>query len=131
LIIVAPGVTKPGSRFEDPVDLSVLYPTLAELAQLPIRGRVEGRSLVPMMTGQQSSWADPAVMTYGRGNHAVRSRRWRYIRYVDGTEELYDHDNDPHEWTNLAANLEHAEVKAAHRKWLPKEEVKRVPDLRK
>lgn len=49
--------------------------------------------------------------------HAVRDDRWRYIRYADGGEELYDHANDPYEWTNVAAQPEHADLKvqlAAH-----------------
>jgi arylsulfatase A-like enzyme len=43
--------------------------------------------------------------------YAARDERWRYIRYADGSEELYDHQNDPHEWTNLAAKPEHAAEK--------------------
>ena len=50
----------------------------------------------------------------------MRSERWRYIRYADGSEELYDHASDPREWTNLAAKPEHAAVIAEHKKWLPK-----------
>jgi arylsulfatase A-like enzyme len=61
-------------------------------------------------------------MTMGRGNHAVRSDRWRYIRYSDGSEELYDHSRDPWEWTNLAAQPEYAEVIDEHKKWLPTNE---------
>ena len=64
----------------------------------------------------------PALTTLGPGNHAVRSSRWRYIRYADGSEELYDHANDPHEWTNLASTPEAAAVIATHRKWLPARE---------
>ena len=70
-------------------------------------------------------------MTYQRGNHAVRSERWRYIRYADGSEELYDHQSDPDEWVNLAGKPEHEAVMANHRKWLPKQEAKPVADLRK
>ena len=70
-------------------------------------------------------------MTYQRGNHAVRSERWRYIRYADGSEELYDHESDPNEWTNLADDPSHEAVMAKHRKWLPKQEAKPVPDLKK
>jgi arylsulfatase A-like enzyme len=70
-------------------------------------------------------------MTYGRGNHAVRSTRWRYIRYADGTEELYDHERDPHEWTNLAQEPEHTEVLARHRRWLPAHEAPAVANLKK
>ena len=46
-------------------------------------------------------------MTNGRFNHAVRSEQWRYIRYANHGEELYDHTNDPYEWTNLARMNEH------------------------
>jgi arylsulfatase A-like enzyme len=61
-------------------------------------------------------------MTMGRGNHAIRSQRWRYIHYSDGTEELYDHENDPWEWTNLALNPKYADVIKEHKKWLPENE---------
>jgi arylsulfatase A-like enzyme len=61
-------------------------------------------------------------MTMGRGNHAVRSDRWRYIRYSDGSQELYDHSKDPWEWTNLATQPEYAEVIDEHKKWLPTNE---------
>jgi hypothetical protein len=47
-------------------------------------------------------------MTYGFKNHAIQTERWRYIRYSDGGEELYDHSKDPNEWTNLARNPEFA-----------------------
>jgi arylsulfatase A-like enzyme len=60
-------------------------------------------------------------MTMGRGNHAVRTERWRYIQYSDGTEELYDHENDPWEWTNLAGSPDYVKVIAEHKKWLPKD----------
>ena len=62
-------------------------------------------------------------MTLGFGNHAVRTARWRYISYVDGGEELYDHDNDPNEWRNLAAHAEFADTKAELRQLLPKDAV--------
>lgn len=58
-------------------------------------------------------------MTHGRLNHAVRSEDFRYIRYADGSEELYDHRVDPMEWTNLAADELYAEVKRDLVEWLP------------
>ncbi|MFW5692928.1 MAG: sulfatase [Thermoguttaceae bacterium] len=132
-IVAAPGVTNPGSRCDAPVDMSVLYPTLLELAGLPADPKSDGKSVVPLLKDPAASWHEPALMTYQRGNHAVRSERWRYIRYADGTEELYDHENDPHEWVNLASQPEHAAVLAEHRKWLPKaeDEAEPVPALRR
>jgi iduronate 2-sulfatase len=65
-------------------------------------------------------------MTQGRGNHAVRSRDWRYIRYKDGTEELYDcKTDDPWNHSNLLAGEEkgkYAAVISEHKKWLPETE---------
>ena len=53
----------------------------------------------------------PAITSYGSGNTSVRTERWRYIRYEDGSEELYDHHDDPDEWTNLADRKEFTEIK--------------------
>ena len=52
----------------------------------------------------------------------MRSERWRYIRYRDGSEELYDHQNDPHEWNNLAEDTRWKEIKQRHREFLPEQE---------
>ena len=67
--------------------------------------------------GVRSSRPRPIVTTWGE-SHAVRDTRWRYILYGDGGEELYDHDNDPGEWRNLASDPEHAETKAELLDWL-------------
>jgi len=120
-IIVAPGVAKPGSRCDRPVSLVDIYPTLLELAGLPPKPDLDGKSLVPLLKDPTRKW-HPALMTWGRGNHAVRSDRWRYIRYRDGSEELYDHSKDPWELTNLASDPKYADVIKGHRKWLPKKE---------
>jgi len=128
-IIVAPGVTKPGSRCKKPVSLIDIYPTLVELAGLPDKNDLDGKSLVPLLKDPDQEWI-PALMTMGRGNHAVRSDRWRYIRYNDGSEELYDHSKDPWEWTNLATQSKYAEVIDEHKKWLPLTEIKENLDLK-
>ncbi len=68
-------------------------------------------------------WRIVAISTLGQNNHAIRDQRWRYIRYADGTEELYDHQNDPNEWTNLAkgkAEPLHQKVISRLKKHLPK-----------
>jgi arylsulfatase A-like enzyme len=128
-IIVAPDVTKPGSICEFPVSLLDLYPTLIELCGLQIRPELEGKSLLPLLHDPEGPWDRPAVMTYGKGNHAVRSQRWRYIHYADGSEELYDHDSDPNEWHNLAHEPEHQQTIQELKKWLPKKNADPAPDM--
>ena len=83
------------------------------------REGLEGHSLVPQLTDPSAPRTFPAITTQGENNHAVRSDRFRYIRYFDGDEELYDHERDPDEWTNLAADPSHAETKRALAAFLP------------
>ncbi len=125
-IIVAPGIGKPGSVCGTPVSLVDIYPTLVELAGLPPKADNDGASLVPLLVDPNAEWTRPALMTMGRGNHSIRTREFRYIRYVDGFEELYK-DNDPWNHSNLAANPEYAEVLAQHRAHLPKTEAPSRP----
>ena len=101
-IISAPNITKPNSRCDQPVDLTVLYPTLLELCGLKKDSRCDGFSAVPLLMNPEALWQYPAISTYGKDNHSIRTKKWRYIRYNDGSEELYNHDHDPNEWTNLA-----------------------------
>ena len=114
----APGVTSP-TRNSEVVSLLDLYPTLAELCGLPVSARLEGQSLVPLLSDPSISRDKPVLNTWLYGNLAVRSNRYRYIRYRDGTEELYDHQSDPGEHTNLISSSDVSSVVAEHRKWLP------------
>jgi arylsulfatase A-like enzyme len=120
LICVAPGVTKPGGACPRTVDFMSIYPTLCDLCGLAVPKQVEGKSLRPLLADPKAAWNQPAVTTYLLDNHAVRTERWRYIRYRDGTEELYDHDQDPQEWTNLAKDPKYDAVKKELAAWLPK-----------
>ncbi len=122
MIIAAPGVTLPGTRSGRPVGTIDLFPTLNELCGLPGLGGLDGTSLVPLLKNPSLDWNRPALTTHGQGNHAVRSERWRYIRYANGDEELYDHSSDPNEWTNLAGRAEFATVKSELAKLLPQSE---------
>ena len=61
----------------------------------------------------------PAVSTLMGNNHAVITKQWRYIRYQDGSEELYDRVKDPDEFRNLAGQAEVAAVKQEHARWVP------------
>jgi arylsulfatase A-like enzyme/sucrose-6-phosphate hydrolase SacC (GH32 family) len=130
-IIVAPGVTKPGSRCDRPVSLVDIYPTLLELAGLPQKQGLDGQSLVPLLRDPDREWDRPAIMTQGPGNHAIRTRNWRYIRYNDGTEELYDQRTDPWNHNNLAADPAFASVIAEHKKWLPETDAPEGPVYRR
>ncbi len=127
LIIAAPGVTPAGTRTVRPVGLIDLFPTLSELCGLPQPPNLDGASLAPLLRDPRRSWERPALTTHQQGNHALRTERWRYIRYRDGGEELYDHTNDPNEWTNLASRPELASVKADLSRWFPTTDAPPVP----
>ncbi len=117
-IIVAPGM-KAGEACARPTELLSIYPTLIELCGLPTRNDLEGLSLAPLLKDPQANWPQVALTTHGKDNHSVRTETHRYIRYRDGSEELYDHRTDPNEWTNLAGNPEHSELKSQLAKSFP------------
>lgn len=119
-IIAAPGITAADSRTARPVGLIDLFPTLNELCALPAITALDGISFVPLLKDPTQVWDKPALTTHGQGNHALRTERWRYIRYADGGEELYDHTNDPNEWHNLATKPEFETLKSELAKSLPK-----------
>jgi arylsulfatase A-like enzyme len=126
LILAGPGMAR-GAQCTRPAELLDLYPTLAELCRLPEKKGLEGHSLVPQLRNANAPRTWPAVTTHNQNNHAVRSERWRYIRYADGSEELYDHRTDPSEWSNLARDPRHAAVLRSHARWLPKVNAAPVP----
>jgi arylsulfatase A-like enzyme len=130
LMVVAPGLTKPATRCDRTVSLMDIYPTLVDLCGLPARAGLEGVSLRPLLANPAAPWDRPAVTTYFRNNHSVRSEQWRYIRYQDGTEELYDREKDPLEWKNLAADPKLVSVKQKLAQWLPTTNVEDVPTSR-
>lgn len=126
LIIAGPGTSKPGVTRPQAVSLLDLYPTLVELCGLPKNTRNEGLSLVPQLRNPKAK-RPPALITYLEGNHAVRTERWRYIRYRDNTEELYDCVADPNEWRNLAADPAHTKLKAELARFMPTTNAKAQP----
>jgi len=122
LIWVVPGLTRPGGICERPIDFMSIYPTLMDVCGLPTPAHVQGTSIRRLLADPAAEWTEPAVTTHKYRNHAVRVAGWRYIRYADGDEELYDERNDPNEWTNLATRPEHAATKAALAAALPRDD---------
>ncbi len=118
LVFAGPGIT-PGGRCAEPVELLDIFPTLLELCGLPARNDLEGHSLSPQLRDANAQRAWPAITTHNQGNHTVRTRDRRYIRYADGSEELYHLDQDPNEWTNLAADPRWEEEKRTLARSLP------------
>jgi arylsulfatase A-like enzyme len=126
LVFAGPGVTR-GARCGCPAELLDIFPTLLELAGLPTRPDLEGHSLVPQLKDSRVPRPWPAITTHNQGNHAVRTERWRFIRYADGSEELYDRNADPNEWTNLANTPGTVETRRELARWLPRVDLPMTP----
>lgn len=102
LLVSLPGQQQ-ARRMTAPVGLIDLFPTLCEIAGMPQPDGLDGLSLLGLLDGSdQGAGRPPALTSHGPGNFAVRDDRWRYIRYADGSEELYNHASDPDERHNLA-----------------------------
>ena len=129
LIIKSPG-TKEGQSVDHPVSLIDLFPTLTELCGLTGDNKlnenglpIDGFSLTPFLKEPKTTtWGGPdgALTMLGVGlneeevmkqTYTYRTKQWRYIRYLNGQEELYDLQVDPYEWNNLANNQEYLTVK--------------------
>jgi len=118
LIIRAPGQRLAGSTTEALAEFVDVYPTLCELAGLPIPEALEGTSLVPAMAHPDRPWKKAAFSQYPRKKvmgHSMRTDRYRYTEWAEAGKEpvgieLYDHRNDPDENVNLAGKPEHQKV---------------------
>ena len=119
LLIVAPGTTAPGSVVRSPVSQVDLFPTLATLCRVAAPKNLQGQSVVPMLTDPEHAGRGWAVTQVARSRgkaappffgYSLRTPQWRYTEWDEGREgrELYDHDADPRELTNLAGVEAHA-----------------------
>ncbi len=126
LIFAGPGI-KNGQKCRQPAELLDMYPTLIELCGLPGKEGLEGLSLAAQLRDASAGRERPAITSHNQGNHAVRSERYRYIHYADGSEEFYDMEADPNEWRNLANDERYSELIRNHRRWLPQKDVAPVP----
>lgn len=118
LIFAGPGIAE-ASTCTQPAELLDIYPTLLDLCGLPPNDRLEGLSLMPQLRDANANRSHPAITTHGPGNHSIRTEKWRYIVYADQSEELYDMESDPHEWTNLAGQPQYREQIENLQSWAP------------
>lgn len=114
LIISVPGVTK-GKSSGRTVELLDIYPTLAELTGLDPHQKLQGQSLVPLLKKPDATWNKPAYTQVKRNNfmgRSVRTERFRYTQWDGGKAgaELYDHQNDSHEFINLSGKSEYKKI---------------------
>ncbi|MEO1615917.1 MAG: sulfatase-like hydrolase/transferase [Planctomycetota bacterium] len=119
---VLSGGTSAGAVCDAPVNLLSLFPTLTELCGLPKKGNVDGQSLVPLLRDESTpTWTHNSVTFLADpGSYAISGRTHRYIHYADGSEELYDIERDPHEWTNLADSQASRDLLKSFRDVAPK-----------
>jgi iduronate 2-sulfatase len=119
LIVAAPGVARKGGVARSPVGLVDMYPTIAELCGIQKPENLQGQSLVPLLRDPQAAGRGWALTQVARGGpkqparvfgYSLRTPRWRYTEWGEGEKgrELYDHDADPRELTNLANSPAHA-----------------------
>ena len=109
-IVSAPGLPH-GQSTGQPVELLSIYPTLIDLCGLSEREGLDGVNLRPLLENAEVDWHRMAITTHGQNNHSTRSKTHRYIRYRDGSEELYDLRTDPNEWHNIAGNPRNTALK--------------------
>ena len=134
LIVRAPALQVPGKSTDALVEFIDIFPSLAELAGLPIPDMLPGRSFAPLLQDPELPWKRHAISQYLRGGNAnlggrtmgysLRTDSWRYVEWIDrasgevDSRELYDHRGDPSESTNVAGEPEHAELVAGLSKQL-------------
>ena len=128
LIVVAPGRKAIGKQTASPSEFVDIFPTLCDLAGIPVPETVEGRSLVSVLDDPSVEVHEAALGQYPRNNskmgYTLRDKRYRYVKWVNmdyyggertgpmDANELYDYDTDPLETVNQAGNPEYAEVVA-------------------
>jgi len=85
-----------------------------------VPSNLEGYNIKALLENPSAKWEKPAITTFHWNNHSLRTKRWRYIRYADGGEELYDHNIDDYEWKNLAKEPAYTALKEELAKSFPK-----------
>ncbi|MEM8910934.1 MAG: sulfatase [Planctomycetota bacterium] len=113
-----PGVTRSNQVCTRPVSLMDIYPTLVDLIGIEKPTHLDGHTLMPLLTDVRAPRPEPAITVYD-GHMSVRTENARFIRYWDGTTELYDRTTDPQEWVNQTDNPALADLKINLASYLP------------
>jgi len=96
-----------------------VYPTLTALCGIAPNPDLEARSLAPLLKNPKANWPHPTITTWGCNNHAIKTKDYRYIRYEDGSEELYFLKTDPNEWDNVANQPKYTKLKGQLKEQMP------------
>ena len=116
-----------GKKCDEPVGLINIYQTVCDFTGVTPPEYVDGKSLLPWLKNPSRIKERPAITTWGRGNYSLRTKKWRYIHYFNGDEELYNLQKDPNEWNNLAKDPEYSSLKQEFKeKWIPQNEAPQV-----
>lgn len=124
LIFYIPGNSSNGSKVKQPVSLQDIYPTLVELIDIDVEQELDGNSLLPLINNPNIEWEKPILISNGPGNFAVGSGEWRYIRYQNGDEELYNRSIDRYEFYNLVNNNKYDKIVERLSKSIPDKSVR-------
>lgn len=112
MILSVPGTTTAGRRTRALTEFVDIYPTLCEACGLSRPKHLEGVSAMPLLADPSRPWKKAAFSQYPRGKvtgYSMRTERFRYTEWQNRktgavlARELYDHDRDPHENVNAAA----------------------------
>jgi arylsulfatase A-like enzyme len=128
MLVRMPGMASAGKEVTTPVGLIDIYPTLVDLCQLDMPEQVlDGASLRPFLEDPGFTWDRPSLCYLGENFVTVRSNRYRYIQYPDGSAELYDLKHDPFEWKNLLHYGDYSTIVEEHQKYIPEQFAKGIP----
>lgn len=114
LIIAGPGIAE-AATCNRTVELVGLYPTLATLCNLPLPGQLQGKNYTALLKNPAAKWSHPAYTQIKRGTifgNSIRTEKWRYTEWDEGRAgfELYDHEKDPNEFTNLYESMKNSKT---------------------
>ena len=120
-IVSWPEGMAPKGTVETPVSLIDIYPTLISMCGLPEVEGLAGNDISELLKNPRKKWDKPCLSTFMPGNFVVHSEKWNYIRYADGSEELYNVSGDENEFYNLAGDKKYDKIKRQLSEYMPDE----------